>query len=121
MASIDSPAPMGICVVRYFWKMSAAPASSGRSTLIFTSSRPGFVGLLLGLDEDLADLALGLAHVVVEQLGARDVEEVALDLLPALLGDLLGQVVGHGLGDHGLAAAGRPVEQHALRGRELVL
>src|SRR5437867_10920065 len=41
MASIDSPAPMGICVVRYFWKMSAAPASSGRSTLIFTSSRPG--------------------------------------------------------------------------------
>src|SRR5262249_46218941 len=78
-------------------------------------------GLLLGLDEDLADLALGLADVLVEELGALDVEEEALDLLAALLGDLLGEVVGDGLGDHGLAAAGRAVEQHALGRRELVL
>src|SRR5262249_61078051 len=41
-------------------------------------------GLLLGLDEDLADLALGLADVLVEELGALDVEEEALDLLAAL-------------------------------------
>src|SRR5206468_447913 len=38
-------------------------------------------GLFLSLDEDLADLALGLADVLVEELGALDVEEVALDLL----------------------------------------
>src|SRR5205814_8812631 len=79
------------------------------------------VGLFLGLDEDLADLALGLADVLVEELGALDVEEEALDLLAALLGDLLGEVVGDGLGDHGLAAAGRAVEEHALGRGELVL
>src|SRR5262249_37006600 len=78
-------------------------------------------GLFLGLDEDLADLALGLADVLVEELGALDVEEEALDLLAALFGDLLGEVVGDGLGDHGLAAAGRAVEQHALGRGELVL
>ena len=32
-----------------------------------------------------------------------------------------GEVVGDGLGDHGLAAAGRAVEQHALGRREVVL
>jgi len=78
-------------------------------------------GLLLGLDEDLADLALGLADVLVEELGALDVEEEALDLLAALLGDLLGEVVGDGLGDHGLAAAGRAIEEHALGRGELML
>src|SRR6185503_7761554 len=78
-------------------------------------------GLLLGLDEDLADLTLGLADVLVEELGALDVEEEALDLLAALLGDLLGEIVGDGFGDHGLAAAGRTIEEHALGGRELVL
>ena len=78
-------------------------------------------GLFLGLDEDLANLALGLADVLVEELGALDVEEEALDLLAALFGDLLGEVVGDGLGDHGLAAAGRAVEEHALGRGELVL
>src|SRR5437773_820846 len=77
--------------------------------------------LLLGLDEDLADLALGLAHVFVQELRPLDVEEEALDLLAALLGDLLGEVVGDRLGDHRLAAAGRAVEEHALGRRELVL
>src|SRR3990172_6558880 len=78
-------------------------------------------GLFLGLHEDLADLALGLADVLVQQLRALDVEEEALDLLAARLRDLLGEVVRDGLGDHRLAAAGRAVEQHALRRRELVL
>src|SRR5207249_6121276 len=78
-------------------------------------------GLFLGLDEDLADLALGLPDVLVEELGALDVEEEALDLLAALLGDLLGEVVGDGLGDHGLAAAGRTIEEHALGWGQLVL
>src|SRR3990170_1537046 len=78
-------------------------------------------GLFLGLHEDLADLALGLADVLVQQLRALDVEEEALDFLAARLRDLLGEVVRDGLGDHRLAAAGRAVEQHALRRRELVL
>src|SRR3989454_1070298 len=78
-------------------------------------------GLFLGLDEDLADLALGLTDVLVEELGALDVEEEPLDLLAALLGDLLGEVVGDGLGDHGLAAAGRTIEEHTLGRGELVL
>src|SRR5262249_9038114 len=50
-----------------------------------------------------------------------DVQEVALDLLAALLRNLLGEIVGDGLGDHGLATAGRSVEQHALRRREMML
>src|SRR5438128_9608054 len=78
-------------------------------------------GLFLGLDEDLADLALGLTDVLVEELGALDVEEEPLDLLAALLGDLLGEVVGDGLGDHDLAAAGRTVKEHALGWGQLVL
>ena len=99
----------------------AARAEQGVHLVEEHHDRHVLVGLLLGLHEDLADLALGLADVLVEELGALDVEEVALDLLAALLGDLLGEVVGDGLGDHGLAAAGRPVEQHALGRRELVL
>src|SRR5437773_829622 len=79
------------------------------------------VGLFLGLLEDFADLALGFADVLVEELGALDVEEVALDFLAALFGDLLGEVVGDGLGDHGFAAAGGAVEEDALGRRELVL
>src|SRR5258705_5338798 len=78
-------------------------------------------GLFLGLDEDLADLALGFADVLVEELGALGVGEEALDLLAAFFGDLLGEVVGDGLGDHGLAAAGGAVEEHALGRAELVL
>src|SRR3546814_7721476 len=38
-----------------------------------------------------------------------------------LRGDLLGQRVGHGLGDQGLAASGGPVEQYPLGRLELVL
>ena len=41
--------------------------------------------------------------------------------LPGHLGDLLGQRVGDRLGDQRLAAAGRAVEQHALRRAQLVL
>src|SRR5437879_807288 len=78
-------------------------------------------GLFLGLDEDLADLALGFADVLVEELGALDVEEEALDLLAAFFGDFLGEVIGDGLGDHGLAAAGGAVEEHTLGRGELVL
>ena len=78
--------------------------------------------LLPGPLEDQADLALGLAHVLVEQLGALDVEEVAAGVLVAGdLAHLLGQGVGHRLGDEGLAAAGGAVEQDALGRRQLVL
>src|SRR5688572_15709127 len=88
----------------------AARAEQGVHLVEKDDDRDIFVGLLFGFDEDLPDLALGLADVLVQQLGALDVQEEALDLLAALLGDLLGQVIGHGLGDHGLAAAGRAVE-----------
>ena len=80
------------------------------------------LGLLPGPLEDQADLALGLAHVLVEQLGALDVEEVAAGLgVAAELGHLLGQRVGHGLGDERLAAARGAVEEDALGRRQLVL
>ena len=78
-------------------------------------------GLLAGPLEDQPDVALGLADVLVEQLGALDVEEVGLPLLAGLRRDLLGQRVGDRLGDERLAAAGRAVEQHALGRLELVL
>src|SRR3954447_503717 len=77
---------------------------------------------LLGADEDLADLALGLADVLVEQLGALHVEEVAARVVaPAAVGDLLGERLRDRLGDQRLAAAGRSVEQDALGRLELVL
>ena len=41
--------------------------------------------------------------------------------LPVFCGHLLGQRVGHGLGDEGLAAPGRAVEQDALGGGQRVL
>ena len=78
-------------------------------------------GLLTGPLEDQPDVPLGLADVLVEQLGALDVEEVGLPLLAGLGRDLLGQRVGDRLGDQRLAAAGRAVEQHALGRLELVL
>ena len=72
--------------------------------------------------EHHADLALGLADVLVEQLGALDVDEVRASLaLADLVGDLLGEAVGDRLGDQRLATAGRAVEQDALRGRQAVL
>jgi len=58
--------------------------------------------VLLRTGEDGPDLALGLADILVEQLRTLDVQEVAA------------RRVGDSLGDHGLAAAGRAVQQHAL-------
>jgi hypothetical protein len=80
------------------------------------------VGLLLRALEDLADLALGLADVLVQQLGALDVEEVGLDTVVAgLRRDLLRERVGDGLRDQRLAAPRGPVQQDALRRLQLVL
>mmetsp|Transcript_24647 Transcript_24647/g.39055 ORF Transcript_24647/g.39055 Transcript_24647/m.39055 type:complete len:588 (+) Transcript_24647:303-2066(+) len=56
------------------------------------------------LGEHVAHVALGLAEPHGQQLGALHGDEVRLAL------------VGHRLGHQGLAAAGRPVEEHALRG-----
>ena len=72
--------------------------------------------------EDEADLALGLADVLVEELRALDVEEEGAGARVAgLLGDPLGERVRHRLGDERLAAARRAVEEDALRRLELVL
>ena len=80
-------------------------------------------GLLPGPLEDQPDVPLGLADVLVEQLGALDVQEVATcrSACPPWLGDLPGQGRGDRLGDQRLAAAGRAVEQDALRRLQLVL
>ncbi len=78
--------------------------------------------LLAGALEDQPDLPFGLADVLVEQLRALDVEEVALGVRsPLLLRDALGQAVGDRLGDHGLAAAWGAVQQDALGRAQLVL
>ncbi len=67
-------------------------------------------------------LALRLPHVLVEELGALDIEEVAPRRAVArALGYLLGQRIGHGLGNEGLAATGGAVEQDALGRGQLVL
>ena len=59
--------------------------------------------------EHEADLPLGLADVLVQQLGTLDVQEVAADLVVARrLCDLLRERIGDGLGDQGLAAPGGP-------------
>src|SRR5262249_58297459 len=76
---------------------------------------------LLRLLERLADLALRLADILVEELRPLDIEEVPVDFLPALFRELLGQAVRYGLGDHRLAASGRAIEEDALRGPQLVL
>ena len=81
-----------------------------------------FLAALLRALEDLADLPLGLADVLVQQLGALHVQEVAAGVLPArALPHLVGEGLGDGLRDQRLAAAGRSVEQDALRRLELVL
>ncbi len=177
----------GNVVVRYLLKMSRADSASGRSILIFTSSRPGrrMAGSIMSSRleapmtstfssvstpsislsscgtmvfstsedtpdprvrnresisskktmtgvpsrcllarplEDQADVALGLADVLVEQLGTLDVQEVATcPRRRSCAGDLLCERVGDGLGDERLAAARRAVEQDALRRLQLVL
>ena len=72
-------------------------------------------GLFPGAGEDQPDVPFGLADVLVEELRALDVQEVALHVrLAGALGGPGGQRVGHGLGDQRLAAARRAVEQDAL-------
>ena len=84
--------------------------------------RPALLALLPGPLEHQADLALGLADVLVEQFGALDVDEVAAALaLAHRVGDLLGEAVGDRLGDERLAAPGRAVEQDPLGRRQLML
>src|SRR5262245_5857422 len=81
-----------------------------------------FLGLLPCALEDQTDLAFGLAHVLVQELGALDVEEVRPRRAVArLLGDALRERVGDGLGDERLAASRRAVEQDPLRRLQLVL
>ncbi len=102
---------------------AAATGTEDRVHLVEEDDDRHALGRLLpGALEDQPDLPLGLADVLVQQLGTLDVEEErAAVALAALLLDLLGQRVGDRLGDQRLAAAGRPVEQHAFRRFELVL
>ena len=100
----------------------AAGAEEGFHLVEEDDDGGALAGLLPGTLEDEADVPLGLADVLVEELGALDVEEEALARgLAGDLGDLLGQRVGDGLGDERLAAAGRAVEQDALGRPQFVL
>ena len=84
--------------------------------------RQALLAPLLGALEDLADLPLGLADVLVQQLGALHVQEVGAGVVATRpLADLVGERLRDGLRDQRLAAARRPVEQDALRRLELVL
>src|SRR5438132_382313 len=67
------------------------------------------IRLFLRLLEDLPDLAFRLAHVLVEELGPLDVQEKAPNVLARQMTQLLGDGVGHGFRDQGLAAAWRAV------------
>ena len=87
-----------------------------------TMTGRALLGLLPGPLEDQADLALGLAHVLVEQLGALDVEEVAAGLAsPVTSATFLARELATALAMSVLPQPGGPVEQDALGGRELVL
>src|SRR5690606_5236348 len=100
-----------------------APSAEHRVHLVEEDdNRRALARLLASPLEDEADVPLSLADVLVEQLRALDVEEVAAALLLALLlGDLLRQRVGDRLRDERLATAGWAVQQHALRRTQLVL
>jgi hypothetical protein len=100
----------------------AAGAEEGVHLVEEHDDRVALLRLLAGALEDQADLPFGLADVLVEQLGALDVEEVrAVRLAPRLLGHALGERVGHRLGDERLATPRRPVEEDALGRLQLVL
>src|SRR6478672_7473621 len=84
--------------------------------------RVALFALLTRTLEDQADLPLGLAHVLVEQLGALDVEEVRpRRRVAGLLRDALRERVRDGLRDERLAATRRAVQQDALGWLQLVL
>ena len=83
--------------------------------------RRAVLGLLACPAEHLADVALGLAHVLVEQLRALHIDEVAAGIAPGELGDLAGERCCDGLGDQRLAASRRAVQQDPRRRREQVL
>ncbi len=84
--------------------------------------RPSFLRLLARSLEHEADLPLGLTDVLVEELWALDVEEVAARfLVTGRISDLLRERVGNSFRDECLAAARRAVEQDALGRRQAVL
>ena len=100
----------------------ASGAEQGVHLVEENDDRHAFVRLLLGPLEDQANLTLGLADPLVEELGSFDVQEIGADVGAAgPFRDLLGEAVGDCLGDEGLATARRPVEEDALRRVELVL
>ena len=77
--------------------------------------------LLSRLHEDFTQLALGFAHVFVQQLGALDVQEVRGRSFACPLLHLLRKGVGHCLGDQSLPAAWGTVEQNTFGRPKLML
>ena len=73
------------------------------------------LSLLAGGHENIANLTLRLAHELVQQLGALNVQEVAAGIRTRVQrGGAGGQGVRHGLSNHGLTVTGRAVEQNTL-------
>ena len=98
----------------------ATGAEEGLHLVEEDDHRPVLGGGLAGLVEDGADLALGLADELAQQLRTLDVEERRRASLDAGGAGRIGQRGGHGLGDEGLTAAWRAVEQQPLGGAQAV-
>ena len=92
----------------------ATGAEEGLHLIEEDDYRPVLGGGLAGLVEDGANLALGLADELAQKLRTLDVEERGRASRDARGAGRISQRGGHGLGDEGLAAAGRAVEQQSL-------
>ena len=104
-------------------KERTSQLNSGAEMLVEEDNdRPTLFGLLSGSLEYQSDLALCLPHILVEQFGALDVQEITAGLcIVRNLGNLVGERVGDRLSDERLAAARRPVEKDPLGSRQVVL
>ena len=98
----------------------ATGAEEGLHLIEEDDHRPVLGGGLAGLVEDGANLALGLADELAQKLRTLDVEERGRASRDARGAGRISQRGGHGLGDEGLAAAGRAVEQQSLGGAQAV-
>src|SRR4029453_5953949 len=83
--------------------------------------RQALLASLLRPLEDLPDLPLRFADVLVEQFRALDVQEVGVRVVASRsLAHLVGEGLRNGLSDQRLSATRRPVEQDSLRRLEMV-
>lgn len=92
----------------------AARAQNGLRLVNKQKGEGAFGGAFAALGEQIAHLALGFAHPHVQNLRPLDMEEELRMVHAGVLADLPAQIVGGGLAQQGLAAAGRTVKKKAL-------